>query len=298
MTLAAADNVQERCSVIPMNAGLGAEIARIDLFREMDDETFADIRKAFYEYSVIVFRNQKITEGQHIDFSRRFGEPEVHVLSQYLHPEHPEILIVSNIVENGRNIGIYDAGRYWHSDLSYRPRPSLGSLLYAMEVPHDDKGEPLGDTMFASVTAAYDALPEDVKQRVAGLKAVNSLNYRFEKLQKDGDANATLTEEQKKVSEAIHPVIRTHPVTGRKCIFVNDGQTAKILGIPEEESERLLKLLRAQCIRPEFVYRHKWKVGDILMWDNCAVQHLAVADYKLPQRRRMQRTTIAGTVPF
>jgi len=212
-----------------------------------------------------------------------------------LHPQHPEILLISNIVENGRAIGIADAGRYWHSDLAYMPRPSRASMLYALEIPHNDNGDPLGDTIFADVGAAYDALPEDMKARLVGLKARSSLSHRFEKIQKDGGTEQ-LAEDKKK--EAIHPVIRTHPVTGRKLIYVNDGQTDRILDVAEAESQDLLKYLCAQCVKPEFLYRHKWQVGDVLMWDNCAVQHLAVADYKLPQRRRMHRTTIVGDAPF
>lgn len=301
MTGMASLKPQETFSVVPMDASVGAEILGIDLSSDMDDATFAEIREAFYRHSVIFFRKQRITEEQQITFSRRFGELEAHVMTQYLHLDHPEILIVSNVVENGRNIGIFDAGRYWHSDLSYMPKTSLASILYALEVPRDDDGQPLGDTMFASVTAAYDALPENIKRRVAGLKALNSHKQRYEKYQKDGDtiaraAMAKLTDEQQ--AEAVHPVVRTHPVTGRKCIFVNEVHTARILDIPDDESGKLLKLLCSQCIRPEFVYRHKWQVGDVLMWDNCAVQHLAVADYKLPRRRRMHRTTIAGTIPF
>jgi taurine dioxygenase len=295
-----AESRSRKCtfSAVPLTANIGAEITGVDLSNELDEETFSAIRNAFYEYSVIVFRNQKITEEQQIRFSLRFGKLEKHVLSQYLHPRYPEIFIVSNIVENGRNIGAYDAGRYWHSDLSYKPAPSLASLLYAIEIPHHDSGQPLGDTCFASVTRAYDALPEAVKQRLVGLQALNSLEHRFKKLQADGDKNAIITEEQKKVSEAVHPVVRTHPVTGKKCIFVNEGQTDHILDLPEKEGEELLVLLCQQCIRKEFVYRHKWRVGDALMWDNCAAQHLAIADYQLPQRRLMHRTTLSGTVPF
>ncbi len=289
---------KQQVSVVPSGVGVGAEIVGVDLSQDLNDEAFGAVRDAFYEHSVVVFRNQKIPEEQQIRFSRRFGELEKHVLSQYLHPRHPELFIVSNIVENGRNIGAYDAGRYWHSDLSYSQKPSHSSLLYAKEVPLDDNGEALGDTCFASVTQAYDALPDEIKQKISGLKAVNSLEHRFKKLQADGDANAVITDEQKKVSEAIHPVVRTHPVTGKKCLFVNEGQTDHIIGLSETEGEALLELLCKQCSRPEFVYRHKWKVGDALMWDNCAVQHLAIADYKLPRRRLMYRTTVTGTVPF
>lgn len=283
--------------VVPLGP-IGAEIRGVDLSQDLANEVFDRVREAFYKHSVIVFRDQRMTPEQHIRFSRRFGDLEKHVLSQYLHPQHPELFVVSNIVENGRNIGAYDAGRYWHSDLSYAAKPSLGSLLYAIEVPHDDEGKPLGDTCFSSVTMAYDSLPEDVKRQIKGLKAVNSLEHRFKKLQADGDAKAVITDDQKKVSEATHPVVRTHPVTGKKCLFVNEGQTDHIIGLEDEKGEALLKMLCAQAIRPEFQYRHKWRVGDALMWDNCAVQHLAIADYKLPRRRLMYRTTLSGTVPF
>jgi len=296
--LAASRSISSTFSVVASGVGIGAEILGVDLSEDLDEKTFSAVENAFYEHSVIVFRDQRITEEQQIRFSRRFGDLEKHVLSQYLHPRYPELFIVSNIIENGRNIGAYDAGRYWHSDLSYKPAPSLSSLLYAIEVPHDDSGQPLGDTCFASVTRAYDALPEDIKKRLVGLKALNTLEHRFKKLQADGDINAIITDEQKELSEAIHPVVRTHPVTGKKCIFVNEGQTDHILDLPKEEGEALLNLLCQQCSRPEFIYRHKWRVGDALMWDNCAVQHLAIADYQLPRRRLMQRTTLSGSVPF
>lgn len=309
MSSVLSDVAQKKISVVPMNAGVGAEIIGVDLAKKMDDDTFSQVRNAFNTHSVILFRGQRITEEQHISFSRKFGDLVIHILSHQLHPKHPEILVVSNIVENGRNIGSYDAGRHWHSDLSYSPTPSMGSILYALEVPHDDQGNPLGDTMFANTVAAYDSLPEEIKQKVAGLKALFSIekhfNHYFVDKENNGAKMEPLAPETKTAAirqdgkkEAIHPVIRTHPVTGRKSIYVEPGHTVKILGIPEQESKELLELLHAQCIRPEFLYRHKWKVGDVIMWDNAAVQHLAVIDYKLPHRRRMQRTTILGTVPF
>ncbi len=306
----AAAGVRQNFKVVPMTPEVGAEIVGVDLSKPLDDETFAGIREAYYRHAVIVLRGQdNITPQHQIDFSRRFGELEIHVLKQFLHPRHPEILLISNIVEDGRNIGLVDAGRYWHSDLCYKPVPSLGSALHAIEVPRDDSGRILGDTLFASVTHSYDALPDSLKQRVAGLKALNSLEHTFDRTRKDADIRTEqietkdikrtqVTAEQKKLTEAVHPVVRTHPVTGRKCIFVNDSTTVKILDVPESESEDILGELRARCIRQEFVYRHKWQPGDLLMWDNCATQHQAVADYALPQRRRMHRTTITGTVPY
>jgi taurine dioxygenase len=280
------------------NAPIGAEIAGIDLSKEIEDSAFAEIERAFAEHSVIVFRDQKLTEEQHIAFSKRFGELEIHVGTQYLHPKHPEIRINSNIIENGRPIGATDAGQYWHTDLSYTARPSKCSLLYALEVPMKD-GKPLGDTLFVSTILAYEALSDEMKRRIDGLKAVHSYRYRYYKLTDAGARRPPLTEEQKrKVPDVVHPVVRTHELTGKKCIFVNEGFTVSIVGMPEEESRALLRELFAHCTRSEFMYRHKWRVGDLLMWDNCATQHYAVADYALPLRRRMHRTTVAGTVPY
>ena len=170
----------------PFDTALGAEVRGVDLARPLDTETFTAIEQAYDSYSVLLFRDQSIDETQHLAFSRRFGELEVHVLDQYLHQEHPEILIVSNVMDGDRHVGIYDAGRYWHTDLSYMPVPSRGSLLYAIEVPRDESGEPLGDTLFASTAAAYDALSESMKRQIADLKAEFSLANRHAKLVADG----------------------------------------------------------------------------------------------------------------
>ena len=285
--------------IIPFDAAVGAEIRGVDLSQPMDDETFNEIEAAYNKYSVLLFRGQKINEDQHLTFSRRFGELEVHVLEQYLHPQHPEILVVSNIKEGDRHIGIYDAGRYWHTDLSYMKVPSRGSLLYAIEVPHSDNGDPLGDTLYTSSAAAYDALPEKTRDQIDKLSAEFSLANRHAKLVADGDTGAVLSDtHQQKAPPVVHKVVRTHPVTGRKSIYVNEGQTAKILGMPEDEGRDLLQELLTHVTKDEFVYRHKWRVGDLLMWDNIPTQHLAICDYELPQRRLLHRTTLKGTAPI
>ena len=282
----------------PFEAALGAEVGGVDLSRDLDDATFGAIERAWNDHSVLLFRDQTIDEARHISFSRRFGDLEVHVLDQYLHPEHPEILIVSNVMDGDHHVGIYDAGRYWHTDLSYMAVPSRGSLLYAVEVPHDAAGEPLGDTLFASTAAAYDALPADTRHRLSGLKAEFSLANRHAKLVADGDPDAALSDtHQAKAPPVVHKVVRTHPVTGRRSIYVNEGQTSRILGLPEDESHDLLRELCAHCTRPEFVYRHRWQAGDLLIWDNIPTQHIAICDYALPQRRYMHRTTLRGTPP-
>ena len=284
--------------VEPFDGPIGAAITAVDLSQELDEPSHETLVDAWNRHSVLVFRDQGLAPEQLLRFSRRFGGIEVHILDQYLHPDHPEILVVSNIVENGRHVGIYDAGKYWHADLSYMAEPSRGSVLYAIEIP-EDGGRSLGDTLWTSTAAAYDALDAPMRHRLDGLKAAFSLANRFNKLVEDGDRDAALTDVQKaRTIEVIHPVVRTHPVTGRKCIFVNEGHTARIVGLAEDESRSLLEELWAHCIRPEFVYRHRWRQGDVVMWDNVPTQHIAIFDYALPQRRLLHRTTLTGTRPF
>jgi taurine dioxygenase len=165
-------------------------------------------------------------------------------------------------------------------------------------VPRQDDGRVLGDTLFASATAAYDALPTDLKQRLEGCKAVNSYSYTYDRKVSEFNRTTLKTEGREAPPDVEHPVVRTHPYTGRKCLYVNEGYTTRIVGWSEDESARTLKFLFEHVIRPEFLYRHHWQAGDLLMWDNCLAQHKAVFDYALPLRRRMERTTVHGTVPF
>ena len=260
------------------DAALGAEILGVDLSRPLDDDTFAAIEDAYNRYSVLLFRGQEISEAEHVGFSRRFGELEIHVLAQYLHPGHPEILVVSNVQENGRDVGIKDAGRYWHTDLSYMAKPSRGSLLYAIEVPHDEAGAPLGDTLFASSAAAYEALPESRQRELDTLSAEFALANKQAKLVADGDKSAAETDTHPdKTPPVVHKVVRTHPLTGRRSIYVNEGHTSRIVGVPEDESRQMLADLYAHVTQDDFVYRHRWRKGDLLMWDNIptpAYRHL------------------------
>ncbi len=284
------------------DAPLGAEIVGLDLSRDVDDDTFRQIEQVFHERHVIWFRGQRLTPEQHVRFSRHFGVVEVPTNRQYALPDRPEVYVVSNIVENGRNIGNADAGRVWHTDSSYMQVPSRCSLLYAIEVPRNDAGEPLGDTLFASMTAAYDALADEMKQRVEGLQAVHNYTLQYErrlaKMRGQGMQREDLTPEMRaKVPDVVHPVIRPHPVTGRKCVFVNSAFVTEIFGLPEEEGRRLRDALIEHSTAARFVYRHRWAPGDLLIWDNAATQHLAIADYALPQRRLMYRTTVKGTAP-
>jgi len=280
----------------PLSDAIGVEVHGVDLSREVSDEDFADIVAAWNTHSLLLFRDQKLTPGQHVAFSARFGELVIHVLDQWRLDGHPELLIISNLREGGKPIGAYNAGRYWHTDLSYMQAPSRGSLLYAIEVPRDGD-RVLGDTTFASTTAAYDALDEQTKTMIADLTATFSLEYQRAKLREDGDSEegTRLTQEQlAKAPACVHHIVQKHPVTGRKLLFINEGHTVEIQGLAKDEQRALCDKLFAHCIKPEFTYRHNWREGDLLMWDNIPTQHLATFDYALPQRRYMLRTTLRG----
>ena len=284
----------------PSGAPIGAEILGLDLARPLDDATFAAVAAAFDRHSVIVFRDQALTPEQHIAFSRRFGSLQVNVRSEFNKPGYPEIYVVSNVEIDGKPIGSRDAGRYWHSDLCYLPKPSKASLLYAHEVPTRADGTVLGDTCFASVWAAYDSLPEPTKRRLAGLSAANGYNYMYERKVGEFGLRPALSDAERATKyprDAVHPVVRTHPTTGRKCLFVCEGYSHRILDVPETESRALLDALFAHIVAPEHVYRHKWRVGDLLMWDNAAVQHKVTNDYAPPLRRRLERCTVEGSAP-
>jgi taurine dioxygenase len=288
-----------RLDLRPSGTQVGAEVFGLDLEQPLDDATFEAISAAFDRHSVLVFRDQKtLSPEARIAFSKRWGPLQVNVRSEFNNPKHPEIYTVSNIVRDGKPIGSGDAGRYWHSDLCYLAKPTRASLLYAIAVPERD-GVTLGNTLFASAVAAYDDLPETIKQRLHGLRANNSYNAMFERKANEFGVRPKLTEASAKKypKDAVHPVVRTHPTTGRKCIYVCDGYTTHILDIPEAESRDLLEMLYAHVIKPQYVYRHSWRVGDLLMWDNCAVQHLASFDYA-PLHRHMERTTVEGSIPY
>jgi taurine dioxygenase len=276
--------------VIKTGAALGAEIRGADLTRELDDATFAAVRQAFYENEVVFFRGRRLRDEDHIRFSARFGELRRIKLVESLHVQYPELFVVSNIRENGKPIGSVDAGLFWHTDGAYLANPHAVSLLHALQVPRQD-GRTLGDTLFASMTAAYDALSAAMKKRIDGLKAVQSIAHRHSKTLNAGrkkDYNAEVMKEP----EAVHPVVRVHPVTGRKCLYVSEGYTSAIVGMPDDEARDLIEELANHCVKPEFVYRHNWQDDDLVMWDDCSTQHKATFDYPPELPRRMHRTTV------
>ncbi|WP_370467212.1 TauD/TfdA dioxygenase family protein [Caballeronia sp. BR00000012568055] len=290
---ASADTTRQHFDIYAFDAPLGAEVVGLDLSRPLSAEDFARIHRAHLDHHVLVFRDQRITPDQQVEFSRRFGPLQIHVLQQFGLAGHPEVLIVSNIKENGKPIGLGDAGHFWHSDLSYKDKPSLGSMLHAQELPSEG-----GDTLFANMHAAYDALPSDLRDAVAGLKAEHTYLARYAELQKRSPWRPNLTAEQiAEVKPVVHPVVRTHPETGRKALFVSEHFTTRIVGVSDEESRALLDALFAHSVKPEFVYRHQWAERDMVFWDNRSLMHLA-AGTPDHLRRKLFRTTIEGDTPF
>jgi taurine dioxygenase len=279
-----------KLEIIPTGAALAAEIRGLDLSGPIDDRAFAAIEDAFNEHGVIFFRNQRITPEQQVAFTRRFGKIEFNIFGErWSLPGSPEIVVVSNITNDGKPIGIRRAGENWHSDMCYTARPPRGTMLYARDTPQL-YGLPLGDTEFASAAAAWDALPATMQQFIHGRRAVFDFRGRKRAL--------TLTQaEIDRNPPVMHPIVRTHPHTGRKCLYVMRDDCTGIEGLDDAEAEAVICALADHIVKPAFIYRHQWQVGDLLLWDNCTVQHRAIQDYDLPQRRLMHRTTMGGAVP-
>ncbi|MCI3951314.1 MAG: hypothetical protein K0R53_811 [Burkholderiales bacterium] len=279
--------------IVPSGNVIGAAIKGIDLAEPLSVAEFTQIEAAFNEHAVLSFPGQQLDEPQLIAFARRFGEVERIFLTHYAHPNYPEIMFVSNIRENGRDIGHADAGSVWHTDMSYTARPPRATFLYALEVPFEN-GIALGDTLFSSAAHAYDSLPREKQERIAKLRAIHQVAGRRARTG-TGQADQGLRREQPAV---VHPVIRTHPYTGRKCLYVSKGECEGIEGVPKDEALELIDELAERIVDPKFRHVHRWQVHDLIMWDNCTVQHLASFDYHWPKHRRlMHRVTVGGTIP-
>ncbi len=270
----------------PLSHAIGAEIAGVDLAKPLSNAEFDQIHRTFLEKGILLFRDQEITREQHIAFSRRFGELDNHdSLPRDRHPDYPELLLVTNVPkENGQPSDSKYTGQQWHSDLSFTPVPSLGSLLRGITIP------PVGgDTMFTNMYRAYDTLSDGMKKLLDGLHAIHTGSRKIVDLSSD---RAT---EQKKLNPPIaQPVVRVHPETGRKALYIGD-KVSCFVGMTEEESRPLIEYLVKHATRPQFVYRHQWRANDIVLWDNRCTMHIALGDYEDGEIRHLERTTVKGT---
>ena len=272
----------ETIEITPMTPRIGAEVSGIDLTKSLGNQQFQELHDALMEHSVLFFRNQDVDVEQHKNFGRLFGDLHIHPGSPPP-PGHPEILIV-HADKDSKHI----AGENWHSDVTCDAEPPMGSILHLWEVPKSG-----GDTLFASMEAAYDDLSERMKTYLDGLNATHSGEQIYRgryNNQKHDDTNVTYPRN-------VHPVVRTHPVTGRKSIFVNKTFTTHINEIPKAESDSVLAFLYSHCAKPDYQVRFKWQPHSIAFWDNRCVQHLALWDY-YPQVRSGYRVTVKGDKPF
>ena len=276
--------------IVVADAPVGAEIRGVNLSQPLGDNIFGAVDDAFNAHGVVFFRNQSVTPDGLLSFTKRFGDLQFNIFGEdHGLDDHPGIVVISNVKEGDREIGVKQAGARWHSDMCYSAKPPRGTILCAREVPRQD-GLALGDTCFAATHAAYDDLPDSMKDQLQGCRAVFDFAARRRAQE--------ITEEQRDRFPAVtHPIVRTHPYTGRKCLYVMRDDCTGIVGMEDAEAQRLIAALADHIIRPEFIYRHRWQAGDVLIWDNCTVQHMAIQDYDLPLRRLMHRTTFAAEAP-
>lgn len=270
----------DHIDVVQQGTTLGAEVHGVDLRDDLADEVIAEIRRALLEFKVIVFRDQPISSEQHVAFARRFGDLEVHPFLG-ANAELPELVRF----EKGADTGGYENG--WHHDVTWRETPSMGAILHAVQVPATG-----GDTLFADMAAAYDGLPDELRARVEGLTAVHDFMLAFAQQVPEGQEAAM----REQYPPARHPVIRTHPETGRRVIFVNCYFTSHIEGLDPDESVALISELAARAATVEYQWRLRWEPDTVAFWDNRTVQHYAASDY-WPDVRIMERASIVGDRP-
>jgi taurine dioxygenase len=272
--------------VRPLSYALGAEIEGVDLAQPLSNSEFDQIHRTFLESGILLFRKQKITREQHIAFSRRFGELDRHDnLPRDRHPDYPELLMVTNVPEkDGSQSASKYTGQQWHSDMSFTQVPSLGSLLRGITIPSVG-----GDTMFTNMYRAYDELSDGMKKMIADLHGVHTGSRKVL------DPNSDREKEQKKINPPIaQPLVRVHPETGRKALYIGE-KVSCLDGMTVEESKPLIDYLVKHATRPQYVYRHQWQTDDIILWDNRCTMHIALGDYPEGETRHLERTTVKGT---
>ena len=270
-------------NVSPLSEAIGARIEGVDLSRDLDPGTFDTVKRALFEHAIIVVPGQTLDEDDQERFCRYFGELEM-VRSGEATSDHPAVLMITNVTDSGRPTALEDGEMMFHYDQCYYENPALGSTLYAIEVP--DEG---GNTLFANCRLAYEALDDDWKARLDGLRALHYYDYKRDPTLRPSTINPD-------APQWVHPVVRTHPETGKKAIYVNRLMTLWIEGIDRDESDEILDYLFAHIEKPQFVYEHEWTVGELIMWDNRCSAH-ARTWFSPEKRRMMRRVTVRDPYP-
>ena len=283
------ERVMKPITVHKLAASVGAEVNGVDLSQPLDDATLAAIEAAWHQHSVLLFRDQALDELQEVAFALRFGELAETLKHYDSGHAHPAIMYVTNEKKDGKYIGaLPDGEMFFHSDMCYLERPSMATMLFAIAIPPEG-----GNTVFAGTHAAYETLPSDLKDRLQGRLAMNSYEPGYGASNVKMRINTAPTEVTRSYA---HPVFRTHPATGRKAIYVNRLMTEYIVGMPREESDEVLQALFAHQEQPRFQYEHRWRIGDLLMWDNRCTLH-ARRDFDAAHLRKLRRVTVKGERP-
>jgi taurine dioxygenase len=283
--------------ITPSGEILGATVEGIDLARGLPAAEIEEVLSSLGRHGVLRFPRQTLTGGQLRDFSAQLGELEINVASApYQEPGVPEVMILSNIVENGRPIGLADAGQGWHTDMSYSRMIAFANVLYGIRIPRRD-GRVLGATQFASMHAAYEGLPEQLKTRLEGMTVRHDFEKFWETMRREkGSRRPPLTDAQRAAKPPVsHPVFLTHPLTGRKVLYANPGYAVRINEMSEAESARTLELLFRHQLKPEYLYTSRWEEEDVLVWEDIGTIHNAVADYAPHEHRLIKRCQVMAT---
>ncbi len=280
--------------VIPSGDALGATIDGLDLAKDLSASDLHAIEASLGKHSVLRFPRQQLSGRQLRDFRARFGELEINVASgAYQEPGVPEVMILSNIVRDGKPIGLADAGQGWHTDMSYSRTIALANVLYGIEIPQRG-GKTLGATQFGNMQAAYDGLPQDLKSKLEGKTVLHNFEKFWEMMrQEKGSKRPPLTDAQRKAKPPVsHPIFLTHPFSGRKVLYANPGYSIRINELPQKESDETLEFLFAHQVKPEYLYTFRWQQGDVLLWEDIGTIHNAVADYGPDEHRLIKRCQV------
>ena len=285
-------------NIIESGQSLGARVEGLDLSQPLTPAQFVQLEQALGRYGVLSYPAQELNSLQLKQFAERFGELEVNVANMYQDPDLPEVMILSNKVENGKPLGLSDAGQDWHTDMSYSRMIAFTNVLYGLEIPHRD-GQSLGNTEFCNMHAAYDDLPEALKRRLDGLTVTHDFAKFWDKMRREKGTRPALTDAQRAAKPPVsHPIFLQHPITGKKVLYANPGYSMRINELSPSESDDMLAFLFEHQLQAKYQYRHRWSVGDVLMWDNMGTLHNAVADYRPDEPRYIKRCQVMANRYF